>query len=393
MAVKTAMTEIEGRDFVGKPLDVAALMNPSIERLIDSTWRMEPVDWNLSMFWSFARWFEPCIVGEIGFQRGISTAAFLIAVRDYGGHVYSMDIDECGDGREALRELDLDANHTFIHGDSGKESFPEMLDILFIDGDHSPAAVKRDRERHIGNVRNGGLILYHDTNWPGIGEYLSSVGVAMIPLGAGLGVEVVGKKEKQVVAATQQQVSFKSENFANREVLRPAYDRVAEVLMAELDFENAIDIGSGQGFLVDALLAHGIDVYGIELAPEALAYASPQAAERTSIGNVLWSTAGKVFDLACCVEVAEHVAPEHSVRLVERVCDFTMKQVFFTAASPYQPGHGHINCRPATDWIYFFSKRGFRLDVEKTIDIRARLGALEAAPWISMNTMLFVKEN
>tara|TARA_R110000868_G_scaffold3130_4_gene20790 strand:+ start:3252 stop:3755 length:504 start_codon:yes stop_codon:yes gene_type:complete len=167
---------------------------------------------------------------------------------------------------------------------------------------------------------------------------------------------------------------------------------VADVLAAVLDFRNVLDVGCGQGFLIDAMLSHGIDVQGIEVSPDAVAYASPQAAERISIGNAIWANISLPFDLVACVEVAEHIAPEHSQALVRKLCQFADRQVFFTAATPYQPGHGHINCRPSTDWIYFFNKCGFSLDLERTIDIRARLGNLEAAPWISMNTMLFVKE-
>ena len=184
---------------------------------------------------------------------------------------------------------------------------------------------------------------------------------------------------------------FAAANFAAREAFRPAYDRVAEVLCATLDFASAIDVGCGQGFLVDALLAHGIDVQGIEVAADAVAYASPQAAERIAIGNAIWANLSRPFDLVCCVEVAEHIEPQHSAALVAKLCTFG-DQVYFTAASPYQPGHGHINCRPMTDWMYFFSQNGFVLDLERTIDIRARLGVLPAAPWISMNTMLFTKE-
>lgn len=185
---------------------------------------------------------------------------------------------------------------------------------------------------------------------------------------------------------------FVAENFAAREAFRPAYDRLAGVLTATLDFATAMDVGCGQGFLVDALLAQGVDVQGIEMAPDAVMYASPQAAERISIGNAIWANISRPFGLVCCVEVAEHIPAEHSQALVRKLCKFATGQVFFTAASPYQPGHGHINCRPATDWIYWFSKNGYSLDIEKTTDIRARLGNLEAAPWISMNAMLFTKE-
>lgn len=191
---------------------------------------------------------------------------------------------------------------------------------------------------------------------------------------------------------SESSVAFESANFAAREAFRPAYDRLAEVLMATLEFQSALDVGCGQGFLVDALLAHGIDVQGIEMSHSALAFASPQAAERIQIGNALWANVSVPFDLVCCVEVAEHVEPQHSRRLVTKLCELAKGPIYFTAASPYQPGHGHINCRPSVDWIYFFHENGWTLDIDKTIDIRARLGSLEAAPWISMNTMLFIKE-
>jgi len=185
---------------------------------------------------------------------------------------------------------------------------------------------------------------------------------------------------------------FLAANFAAREAFRPAYDRVAEVLCATLDFTNAMDVGCGQGFLIDALLAKGVDVWGIELSVEARDFASQQARDRIAIGNALWANTARPFDLVTCVEMAEHIEPQHSARLAEKVAGMSDRYVYFTAAPPHQPGHGHINCRPTTDWLHFFSRCGWSLDLERTIDIRARLGILADAPWISMNTMLFVKE-
>lgn len=37
-------------------------------------------------------------------------------------------------------------------------------DLVFIDGDHSEAAVRHDRELALQVVRSGGLIVYHDDN-------------------------------------------------------------------------------------------------------------------------------------------------------------------------------------------------------------------------------------
>ena len=83
---------------------------------------------------------------EIGVREGISTSALLLGVAHHGGHVWSVDIDNC--------DLDFDqdnkANWTFIHGRYGQVIFRESLirmgaaddsfkiDLLFLDGDHSP---------------------------------------------------------------------------------------------------------------------------------------------------------------------------------------------------------------------------------------------------------------
>ncbi len=198
--------------------------------------------------------------------------------------------------------------------------------------------------------------------------------------------------EVQHVSSGTGSLAFATENFAAREAYRPAYDALADALCAVCSFRSAMDVGCAQGFLVDALLAKGVEVYGIELERAALEFASPQAVERISVGNALNVATSTLFGLVACVEVAEHIDPMKSHVLVERLCAMANDEVFFTAASPFQPGHGHINCRPTTDWIYFFSEQGWRLDIDRTIEIRTRLGIEGPAPWIAMNAMLFVRE-
>lgn len=198
---------------------------------------------------------------------------------------------------------------------------------------------------------------------------------------------------QHVSGGTQSGVTaFAAANFAAREAFRPAYDRVADAMCAALDFASVLDVGCGQGFLIDALLARGVDVQGIEVSPDAKEMASPQAAERISIGNALYANASKKFDAVACIEVAEHIEPDQSQALVGKLCALAERYVFFTAATPYQPGHGHINCRPTTDWIHWFDRRQWKLDIDKTMELRVRIGTANEAPWISMNTMLFVKE-
>lgn len=45
--------------------------------------------------------------------------------------------------------------------------------------------------------------------------------------------------------------------FAHREAFRPAYSDLADVLCREFEFHGCLDVGAGQGFLVDALAERG----------------------------------------------------------------------------------------------------------------------------------------
>lgn len=80
---------------------------------------------------------------EIGVRHGASTSAFLSGVEDNGGHVYSVDTEDCS----------LFAGHpqwTFLHLNSVKDAIrikelvPNVLDLLFVDGDHSYDSVFSD---------------------------------------------------------------------------------------------------------------------------------------------------------------------------------------------------------------------------------------------------------
>lgn len=163
----------------------------NIGQLVDASWGKQGTDWMMLLFHTLVRRKAPCVVGEIGMRGGVSTAAWLIACRDYGGKVYSMDIERNETALASLEEFGL-TGLTFIHGDSKEAEFPEPLDILFIDGDHTYEGVSIDRKRHGAMVKPGGVILYHDTvSEPAVGLYVRERGIADIPIGMGLGIEVL----------------------------------------------------------------------------------------------------------------------------------------------------------------------------------------------------------
>jgi hypothetical protein len=166
-----------------------------IEALANFIWGTQAVDWNLPVMWGVARKYHKGVFAEIGTRSGVSTTMFALAARDVGGRVYTMDItdEKNSDARHNVGLVGGEEYVTFIHADSSKTDFPEPIDVLFIDGDHSYDGVKGDYERHAPNVKQGGVIFFHDACiYPGIAEYLIEIGAFVLPIEAGLGIATKG---------------------------------------------------------------------------------------------------------------------------------------------------------------------------------------------------------
>jgi SAM-dependent methyltransferase len=65
------------------------------------------------------------------------------------------------------------------------------------------------------------------------------------------------------------------------------------------------------------------------------------------------------FDLVVCVEVAERLAKRDADRLLESLSRHALRLIVFSAASPDQPGLGHINCQPIEYWLERWAALGW----------------------------------
>ena len=94
------------------------------------------------------------------------------------------------------------------------------------------------------------------------------------------------------------------------------------------------------------------------------------------------------FDLAICLEVAEHLTTAGISNLLDSLTAAS-DVVLFSAAIPLQPGTNHINCHWQSYWIDQFQKRSFEaFDV-----IRPQVWAIDAVEWwYKQNTFLMVKD-
>ena len=92
------------------------------------------------------------------------------------------------------------------------------------------------------------------------------------------------------------------------------------------------------------------------------------------------------FDLAICLEVAEHLPTERSESLVQDSMRFVGFRSIQRRRNPSQPGTNHINCQWQSFWASLFEKNG-RLAIDI---IRPKVWCNNTVPfWFQQNTLLY----
>ena len=91
------------------------------------------------------------------------------------------------------------------------------------------------------------------------------------------------------------------------------------------------------------------------------------------------------FDLAVCLEVAEHLSPESGMNLVEALARLA-PVILFSAAVPHQGGTDHLNEQWPDYWQRLFQEKGFVVidAIRKKVWNEANVGY-----WYAQNTLIF----
>ncbi len=152
---------------------------------------------------------------------------------------------------------------------------------------------------------------------------------------------------------------------------------------------RVVDVGCGRGSWLSIFLEHGVaEVLGVDgdwVDPAGLHI--PRERFRFCDLRQPLELDG-TFDLAVCLEVAEHLPAERAEGLVETLTRLA-PVVLFSAAIPGQGGVGHINEQWPDYWAERFTRFGFR-----PVDILRRelWDDPEVVWWYAQNTMIFVQD-
>ncbi|SDR54662.1 Methyltransferase domain-containing protein [Rhizobiales bacterium GAS191] len=125
---------------------------------------------------------------------------------------------------------------------------------------------------------------------------------------------------------------------------------------------SLLDIGCGTGTWLRAAARLGIrDLYGVDgivLAQEGL-HVARELIRQLDLSKPFF--VGRRFDVALCLEVAEHLSEASAATLIASLVAHS-DTVLFSAACPGQPGQHHVNCQWPAYWQELFNRNGFVCD-------------------------------
>jgi predicted O-methyltransferase YrrM len=118
---------------------------------------------------------------ELGTRSGNSTSAFLAGIEHSGsgGELWSMDI---ASPQIPAEWLDIPFWHLLVADDLSDEALkfcPNQIDVLFSDTSHLYHQTVAELNAYVPRVKQGGIILIHDTSTPGTADAWPDVPIAL----------------------------------------------------------------------------------------------------------------------------------------------------------------------------------------------------------------------
>ena len=204
---------------------------------------------------------------------------------------------------------------------------------------------------------------------------------------------------------------YNAEWFEHHAGLRDAYHEVANVIIETITFigdrvDRVLDVGCGAAFILERFDQRGgenISIRGIDGSVDCLTVAPRHLHDRIALLDITSPNLGVVLqkaDLVICTEVAEHIDARYADRLVALLAAVTTHYLIFSAATPGQGGHDHINEQPIEYWLERFARFGI-LPADASCDpaqrrseeMRAKLAErVPNMPWFGRTTHMLVRE-
>ena len=135
--------------------------------------------------------------------------------------------------------------------------------------------------------------------------------------------------------------------------------------------KRLIDLGAGCGVYSHYFTAKGTEVVTVDGVVPAPEFSYPLAFEVRDL-TVPFANPWGEFDLALCLEVAEHIPESLSGAFLDNILRFSDRLVL-SAAQPGQEGHHHVNTQPKRYWVGRLAEKGFAYNRRETGRVQTAL--------------------
>ena len=139
-------------------------------------------------------------------------------------------------------------------------------------------------------------------------------------------------------------------------------EQTADQVIASCGLGRVLDIGSGEGALVAALLRRGIDAQGLDVSEVVVARCNQRIPERFTQGSVLsLPFKDEAFHTVVSTDCMAHLAPEDVHRALEEMYRVTSRYVFLKIATTQdRDDHWHLTVEGRAWWESRCFEAGFR---------------------------------
>jgi hypothetical protein len=166
---------------------------------------------------------------------------------------------------------------------------------------------------------------------------------------------------------------------------------IVPVIMQLINPNSVIDIGCGLGTFLSVFKSAGVqEIMGIDgsWCDQKLLFKNIDSSEFQMKDLEQDLGISKKYDLAVCLEVAEHLTDKRAKSFVEELTSIS-NVILFSAAIPKQGGDHHYNEQWLTYWSRLFEENGFEIhDVMRNIF----WGNPNVYWWYKQNMVLVVKK-
>ncbi len=148
------------------------------------------------------------------------------------------------------------------------------------------------------------------------------------------------------------------QQFILGEASQASAEKVVPLVMSLLEPSSIVDWGCGTGIWLKTFQKYGISrMLGIdgEMMEGTAQFREDQFLKKDLTQAIELRSK---FDLALCLEVAEHLPASAAETLINSLTR-SSKKILFSAAIPHQAGTGHIHLQWPSFWADLFARKGF----------------------------------